>query len=52
MRFHALGARVEVRASHGDVAITSSAPLQLAVSGIEVELRGEEPVVVPVQSGT
>ena len=52
VRFHALGARVEVRASHGDVAITSSAPLQLAVSGIEVELRGEEPVVVPVQSGT
>ena len=52
VRFHALGARVEVRASHGDVAITSSAPLQLTVSGIEVELRGEEPVVVPVQSGT
>jgi trehalose/maltose hydrolase-like predicted phosphorylase len=48
MRFRVLGVLVEVRASHDDVVITSSAPLRFAVGGTEVEHRGGEPLVVPI----
>ncbi len=50
MRFRVQGVPVEVRASHDDVVITSSAPLQLAVAGTEIEHRGGEPLVLPVGS--